>query len=60
MVIWDNHRMLHAVEGCDPTYERRMHRTTITGDYGLGRFEGNKKIGEVQREVPPLRLPEPV
>ena len=51
MVIWDNTRMLHAVEGCDPKYERRMQRTTIKGDYGLGYFEGGKKIGEVYREV---------
>ena len=57
MLIWDNHRMLHSVEGCDPKYERRMHRTTIRGDYGLGRFEGGKKIGEVKRETAPLNLP---
>lgn len=57
MLIWDNLRVLHAVEGCDPKYERRMHRTTIKGDYGLGRFEGGKKIGEVKREVAPLLLP---
>ena len=57
MLIWDNHRVLHAVEGCDPKYERRMHRTTIKGDYGLGRFEDGKKIGEVKREVAPLALP---
>ena len=57
MVLWDNHRVLHSVEGCDPQYERRMHRTTIKGDYGLGRFEGGKKIGEVKREVAPLMLP---
>ena len=57
MLIWDNHRVLHAVEGCDPKYERRMHRTTIKGDYGLGRFEDGKKIGEVNREVAPLLLP---
>lgn len=57
MVIWDNHRVLHGVEGCDPKYERRMHRTTIKGDYGLGRFEGGKKIGEVNREIAPLLLP---
>jgi taurine dioxygenase len=50
MVIWDNRRMLHAVSGCDPMYERRMQRTTIRGDYGLGYFEDGKKIGEVQRE----------
>jgi len=57
MLIWYNHRILHAVEGCDPQYERRMHRTTIKGDYGLGRFEGGKKIGEVKRETVPLNLP---
>lgn len=51
MVIWDNHRMLHAVEGCDAKYERRTVRSTIKGDYGLGYFEDGKKIGEVQRAV---------
>ena len=51
MVIWDNTRMLHAVEGCDPKYERHTIRTTIQGDYGLGYFEDGKKIGEVFREV---------
>ena len=51
MVIWDNWRMLHAVEGCDAKYERRTIRTTIKGDYGLGYFEDGKKIGEVYREV---------
>ncbi|MDE2405928.1 MAG: TauD/TfdA family dioxygenase [Sphingomonadales bacterium] len=51
MVIWDNLRMLHAVEGCDAKYERRTLRTTIKGDYGLGRFEGGKKIGEVNRYI---------
>ncbi|MEZ5735443.1 MAG: TauD/TfdA family dioxygenase [Novosphingobium sp.] len=51
MVIWDNHRMLHAVEGCDPQYERHTIRSTIKGDYGLGYFEDGKKIGEVYREV---------
>ena len=50
MVIWDNLRMLHAVSGHDPAHERRMHRTTIRGDYGLGYFEDGKTIGEVQRE----------
>jgi len=39
MVIWDNWRMLHEACGCDPKYDRVMHRTTIKGDYGLGRFE---------------------
>ncbi|MDG2002011.1 MAG: TauD/TfdA family dioxygenase [Novosphingobium sp.] len=57
MVIWDNHRVLHSVEGCDPKYPRRMHRTTVKGDYDLGRFEHGKKVGEVQREITPLALP---
>jgi taurine dioxygenase len=39
MVVWDNWRMLHEACGCDPKYDRVMHRTTIKGDYGLGRFE---------------------
>jgi taurine dioxygenase len=51
MVIWDNHRMTHAVEGCDAKYERQTLRTTIKGDYNLGYFEDGKKIGEVYREV---------
>jgi len=39
MVIWDNWRCLHAVSGMRPEHGRCMHRTTIEGDYGLGRFE---------------------
>ncbi len=39
MVIWDNWRFLHSVSGMPPEYGRCMHRTTIEGDYGLGRFE---------------------
>lgn len=39
MVIWDNTRMLHEACGCDPKYKRVMHRTTISGDYGKGRWE---------------------
>ena len=51
MVVWDNWRMLHAVEGWDPRYERRTLRTTIEGDYGLGHFEAGGKIGAVRREL---------
>lgn len=43
MLIWDNWRMLHSVTGHDPTATRCMHRTTIRGDYGLGRFENDDK-----------------
>ena len=39
MVIWDNWRLLHSVSGMAPEHSRGMHRTTIAGDYGLGRFE---------------------
>ena len=39
MLIWDNWRMLHMACGCDPACDRVMHRTTIKGDYGLGRWE---------------------
>jgi len=39
MLIWDNWRCLHSVTGMSPEQVRCMHRTTIQGDYGLGRFE---------------------
>ena len=47
MLIWDNWRVLHAVSGHDPKYGRRMQRTTIKGDYGLGRFEGEGEGSKV-------------
>ncbi len=39
LVVWDNWRVLHSVSGMAPSAGRCMHRTTIKGDYGLGRFE---------------------
>ncbi len=39
MLVWDNWRVLHSVSGMAPEHTRCMHRTTIKGDYGLGRFE---------------------
>jgi len=39
MVLWDNWRMLHCATGVPPGEERKMRRTTIVGDYGLGRRE---------------------
>jgi taurine dioxygenase len=39
MVLWDNWRFVHAVSGIDPKYSRTVHRSTIKGDYGLGRWE---------------------
>jgi taurine dioxygenase len=47
MLIWDNWRMLHAVSGHDPSLERVMYRTTIKGDYGLGRFENGGVSGKI-------------
>ncbi len=48
MVLWDNWRMLHSVSGHPPQFRRRLQRTTIKGDYGLGRFEGSgRKLAEV-------------
>jgi taurine dioxygenase len=37
MVLWDNWRTLHCATGVDPEDRRVMQRTTITGDYALGR-----------------------
>jgi len=37
LLIWDNWRTLHAAEGVPPQYARRMQRTSLKGDYGLGR-----------------------
>jgi taurine dioxygenase len=43
MVVWDNTRLLHCVSGSDPNALRVMYRTTIKGDYGLGRWEGGAR-----------------
>lgn len=37
MILWDNWRMLHSVSPAPVTQERVMQRTTIKGDYGVGR-----------------------
>ncbi len=47
MVLWDNWRMLHCATGTPVDEERVMQRTTIGGDYGLGRVEpGSGRIKE--------------
>lgn len=43
MLLWDNWRMMHKACGCSPEHERVMHRTTIKGDYGFGRWETEPK-----------------
>jgi len=40
MVLWDNWRVLHSATGVPPEETRVMERTTITGDYALGRKLG--------------------
>jgi taurine dioxygenase len=37
MVLWDNWRTLHSAKGVPPDQTRVMERTTIAGDYALGR-----------------------
>jgi taurine dioxygenase len=37
MVLWDNWRTLHSCTGIDPADTRVMQRTTLAGDYALGR-----------------------
>ena len=37
MILWDNWRMLHSVTPVPLDQERVMQRTTIKGDYGVGR-----------------------
>jgi taurine dioxygenase len=44
LVIWDNWRFLHSASGHSPRHGRLAHRTTIEGDYGLGRFETEAKL----------------
>jgi taurine dioxygenase len=38
MVLWDNWRLLHCAVGCPANEQRTFLRTTIGGDYGLGRI----------------------
>jgi len=46
------------VSGMPPETARAMHRTTISGDYGLGRFEGTEpgrsRTGAVRYGEPEL------
>ena len=39
MVLWDNWRIMHMACGVPEGEERKMGRTTIAGDYGVGRYE---------------------
>jgi taurine dioxygenase len=39
LILWDNWRMLHCSRGMPEQEARYLQRTTIAGDYGLGRAE---------------------
>jgi taurine dioxygenase len=47
MVLWDNWRMLHCACGVPPGEQRKMRRTTIAGDYALGRRLGQSEPSAV-------------
>jgi taurine dioxygenase len=49
MVLWDNWRMLHHARGTPEGMHRHMSRTTIAGDYGLGRYEQTGDATEEKR-----------
>jgi len=50
MVLWDNWRMLHSASGVPRNDRRTMERTTIKGDYELGRLaKGSGPIPDEQR-----------
>lgn len=46
MVLWDNWRMLHSTPGTNPAERRHMQRTTLAGDYCLGRKENPDEVIE--------------
>jgi taurine dioxygenase len=44
MVLWDNWRMMHMACGVPDGEVRKMGRTTIAGDYALGRYEEKQAV----------------
>jgi taurine dioxygenase len=44
MVLWDNWRILHCATGTPVGMKRHMRRTTIFGDYALGREEVGEAV----------------
>lgn len=49
MVLWDNWRTLHCCTGAPPEQTRVLQRTTIAGDYALGRKLDSAPAGELAR-----------
>jgi taurine dioxygenase len=50
MVLWDNWRTLHSAVGAPPDEERHLRRTTIGGDYALGRRDPAFTGSQVERK----------
>jgi taurine dioxygenase len=38
LLVWDNWRLIHSAKGVPPAVRRYAERTTIYGDYGVGRY----------------------
>jgi taurine dioxygenase len=38
MMVWDNWRVIHSATGVPLDVERSARRTTISGDYKVGRY----------------------
>ena len=38
LIVWDNSRMIHTACGVPRGMRRTVQRTTIMGDYGVGRY----------------------
>ena len=53
MLAWDNWRVIHMAEGVPPDCFRSARRTTIAGDYKVGRYldPSLSRDREVQRIV---------
>jgi len=49
MIAWDNWRIIHSVTGVPPHIHRFAQRTTIVGDYKLGRYL-SKEVAEAAAE----------
>lgn len=50
MLLWDNFRMIHTATGVPQHETREMHRTTISGNYGLGR-----SVEEMEADLEPAK-----
>jgi len=54
LVLWDNWRTLHSAEGVPEDCVREMQRTTIAGDYALGRLLSDFETGRHDRPADAL------